>query len=558
MKKYLYISIVLLLGMFYACEEQDINSIPLDFGDAATVASDSARVIQFLNNIYSHVPSGFGRIGNAFVASATDEAVYSVKGSSVSRWAMGGWGPTFIPDNPLDNSYTGIRATYVYENQIQPLIIDAVISSKGKEDIIGQVYFIRALLNFQILSRFGGYPIALRELEAQKEINIPRTSFDESVEYISSLCDSAITHLPVSVDNSNLGRATKGAARALQSRLRLYAASPLFNDIDNPIGDAHRGNYNPAKWEVAAEKAAEIINMNEYQLATNRANMFASLNSPEIIFNKLSPISYGLEQQNAPPSLQNGRGGSCPTLDLVNAYGMIDGKNFDWNNPSMATNPFINRDPRFYEDILYHGATYIANHIVDTAEGGSDTQGIYATKTGFYLRKFMNTDARWWGTTVGVNHSYILFRYAEILLNYAEAMNEAYGPDSDPKTYGMTAREAVSLIRKRAGLTANIDLGSTVGVNDAETMREAIRLERRVELAFEEHRGYDLRRWKIATDILNKPVQGLRIIANANGTFSYSPYNAENRVFASHMYYYPFPRTEMSRNIGLVQNKGWE
>lgn len=564
MKKHLYIGVILFFGMFYSCEEQNIDSIPLDFGDAHTIAADSTRVVQFLNNIYTYIPNGFGRIGNAFVACASDEAVFAVSGSSVSKWAMGGWNPIFIPDNPLDNSYSGIRATFVYENEIQPLISEGVMSSVGKEQIMGQIYFIRAYLNFQILCRFGGYPIADKVIEAAKVINIPRTNFDESVEYISSLCDLAIERLPLSVDNANLGRATQGAARALQSRLRLYAASKLFNDPENPDNNMQHGAYSAAKWELAAQKAAEIINLKDekgakkYTLANNRKKLFDAINDPEIIFNKLSAPSYQLEQLNAPPSLRDGKGGSCPTLDLVNAYGTNNGLAFDWNNPDMNSDPFKNRDPRFYEDILYNGASYIANHIVETSEGGSDTQGIYATKTGFYLRKFMNDEARWWGTTVTVNHSFIIFRYTEVLLNYAEAMNEAYGPDEDPKGYGLTARGAIKQIRVRAGLSGNTDLLQTVATGDKEGMRKAIRNERQVELAFEEHRGYDLRRWKLSEDVLNTPVSGLKITLNANGTYSYTPFKAESREFRSHMYYYPFPRTELSRNIGLVQNTGWE
>lgn len=150
-----------------------------------------------------------------------------------------------------------------------------------------------------------------------------------------------------------------------------------------------------------------------------------------------------------------------------------------------------------------------------------------------------------------------MFRYAEILLNYAEAMNEAYGADSDPKGYGMTARQAVKLIRDRVATLQNADFSISAAAGNKEAFRRDVQNERRIELAFEEHRYWDLRRWKLAETILNQPVHGLQIIKNADGSYTYSKYVAENRVFTEKMYYYPFPNTELKRNPALVQNKGW-
>jgi hypothetical protein len=136
-------------------------------------------------------------------------------------------------------------------------------------------------------------------------------------------------------------------------------------------------------------------------------------------------------------------------------------------------------------------------------------------------------------------------------------MNEAYGTDADPKGYGLTARNAVDLIRKRAGLTGNTNLSATVPAGDVAKMREAIRHERRIELAFEEHRHLDLRRWKTAEQVLSQPVMGLKIVKNGDGTFSYTPVEVEERVFTPKMYLYPFPLEEVNRNNKLIQNKDW-
>lgn len=227
----------------------------------------------------------------------------------------------------------------------------------------------------------------------------------------------------------------------------------------------------------------------------------------------------------------------------------------------MAANPFANRDPRFANSILYNGATWMnsvsggGGTTVQTYVGGKDGEGItYATRTGFYLRKFMVISATFGTNPVGTaNHFFPNFRYAEVLLNFAEAVNEAYGPD-DPSTYGMTARQAITLIRTRAGLTANLNV---VAATSQAQMRDAIRHERRIELAFEEHRGFDLRRWKLAETVLNQPVVGLRIVKNG-AAYTYSFQSVENRVFVSpKMYFYPFPQDELSRNPGLIQNPGW-
>ena len=208
--------------------------------------------------------------------------------------------------------------------------------------------------------------------------------------------------------------------------------------------------------------------------------------------------------------------------------------------------------------ILYNGAAWMHGRTIETFEGGIDKTGDRATPTSFYLRKFLNRDAQWNAPVGYAIHHFPLIRYGEILLNYAEAMNEAYGPDADPKNYNMTARRAMTLIRTRAGLTGNINLSESVPEDDKDRMREAIRHERRIELAFEEHRHLDVRRWKIAETVLNRSVSGFRIDKNGDN-FTYTPQpNIQNRVFdASKMYLYPFPQSEIGRNKNLIQNSNW-
>ncbi len=535
-----------------SCSKEDINSEPVQYFQSDKVYGNVLHITQTVNRLYTYIPRGYNRLGgNSMVASATDEAVHATRGSEAELWGTGLWGTTALTlrDDNFNETYAGVRATHVYTEEIHPNIIDAVMVKADRDINLGQVLFLRALLNFELLKRYGGYPIVKKQLKADDNLNIPKNSYDECVQYISALCDEATALLPVTYAAADFGRATKGASMALKARLLLYAASPLNNSA-NTI----------SKWEAAAAASAAIINFNSggkvYDLYTTGTGYDAFFNilipNKEIIFLRNESPSNTIERLNGPVSITGGEGGTNPSLNLVNAYELIDGTPFNWSNPAHAANPFANRDPRLAKSILTNGAVWMGTTI-ETFDGGKDKAGTRATRTGFYLRKFLVTSARWTAPVGTANHSFPLYRYGEVLLNFAEAVNEAYGPDN-PGTFGMTARQAITLIRARAGLTAN---QSVPAANSQAAMRTAIRNERRIELAFEEHRHLDLRRWKIAEQVLSQPVSGLRIVKNSNGTFTYTPEVVEQRVFSPKMYLYPFPQDEIGRNSGLVQNTGW-
>jgi hypothetical protein len=575
---------------FQSCSEETIDSVPANFPQASSIYANKVTVLQFINNLYTFVPRGYNRLDlnpasndevsgaagatpgiptpgvfTAMVAAATDEAVHATRNSAAERWATGQWNSASsnLWDSPYRVIYTGIRRTYNYTEDIDPNLIIGnganELKTAERDQYYGQVVFLRALFNFELLKRFGGYPIVRKQLNTGEDLSIPKSSYEDCVKYISELCDEAQGLLPLiyPASTSDFGRATKGAALALKARLLLYAASPLNNTAGNV-----------AKWQAAAEAAAAVVNLknagtNVYSLypagtvgAGYEAFFTTIAGNNELIFSKMEPANNTIERLNGLPSISGGLGGTCPTLDLVNDYEMVNGLAFDWNNPVHSANPFANRDPRFAKSILFNGATWMnsgASAIVETFEGGKDKTGSNPTRTGFYLRKFLNVSARWVAPIGNTNHCFPLFRYAEVLLNYAEAMNEAYGPD-DPVAYGMTARQAITLIRTRAGLTGN---QSVPLANTQALMRVAIHHERRIELAFEEHRHMDLRRWKTAETVLNQPVYGLKIVKTGATSFTYTPEVVESRVFAAKMYYYPFPQQELSRNQGLVQNPGW-
>ena len=546
-----------------SCSDEDIKEIPVEFTPVHIICGDSTKIVQYVNNVYTFLPDGYNRFdeNTSMLASSTDEAVHAVVGSGMQRWGEGGWSPADLLDNPLNKCYTGIRRSFIFEEEILPLVDNNVMGEFGKKLCLGQIYFLRAYYNLEILKRFGGYPLVKTVLTTSDDLNIPRSTYDECVDYIVDLCGQAAELLPITYATNQLGRATKGAALALKARTLLYAASPLFNDPTQVDDTFEHGKYDASKWEKAAEAAAAVIKLNTYGLYTDGKgyeDFFYTLDkNNEIILSRMCAAHNDVERLNGPVSITNGEGGTCPSLNLVNDYEMIDGKAFDWNNPEHAANPFANRDPRFEKSILYNGSTWMNNMVVETFTGGKDFTGVKATRTGFYIRKFCNISASWNAPIGKAFHCFPLLRYGDLLLMYAEGMNEAYGPDTDSKGYGLTARQAVALIRERAGLTGNIDLSETVPAGNREKMRIAIQHERRIELAFEEHRHLDLRRWKLAEQVLNQPVLGLKIDKKEDGTFTYTPQVVESREFTPKMYLYPFPQSEMSRNTNLKQNTGW-
>ena len=226
---------------------------------------------------------------------------------------------------------------------------------------------------------------------------------------------------------------------------------------------------------------------------------------------------------------------------------------FSWDNEEQASNPYDNRDPRFYESILYNGAPYREREVETFLPNGKDSQGgpsnWNTSKTGYYLRKFIDEDLPirnpW---EVAGTQNWIYFRYAEILLNYAEAQNEAVGPDA-------SVYEAINSIRSRSGVEMPL---LPAGLSQDE-MRERIHHERRIELAFEEHRYYDVRRWMTAEEVENTPAYGIEIVKAEDGSLSYTrKVSLNGKIFQQKNYWLPIPRSEiLASNNQLEQNPGY-
>lgn len=548
------IFILLLIGLCTIKCTKQIDEVPLDFNGIDVICSDSVYVRQFVNNIYNSLPTGYNRMDNSMIASATDEGVQSSNSSPANSMAKGIWGPSSNPDSNWGSNYDGIRKTNIYLLSILPNIPEKVFRSQTTINVLtGQVLFLRAMFHFELIKRYGGIPVDTTIFVADSETNTPRNTYDESINFIAKQCDKAASLLPAAYPVTELGRITKGAAYALKARALLYAASPLFNDPGQSNDSYNHGAFSLAKWEKAAAAANQVISLNQYVLFTPYENFFTTLTgNNEIILSRIAGASNSIEKLNGPSGYTGGGGGTGPSLNLVDAYEMSNGTKFDWNNLAMSSNPFANRDPRFYKSILYNGLLWMGDTI-STYIGGNDLGSLNSTRTSFYLRKFLSESAKWYGVTGTTFHCFPIFRYGEVLLNYAESMNEAYGPEIDTKGYGMTAKKAIEMIRQRAGINPFTLKSALTKVE----MRDIIRHERQIELVFEEHRHLDVRRWKIAENTLGVPVYGLKITKNINGSFSYEKVKIEDRVFNAKMYLYPIPQSELDRNTGLKQNPGW-
>ncbi|MCC8410117.1 RagB/SusD family nutrient uptake outer membrane protein [Mucilaginibacter sp. UR6-1] len=544
-----------------ACKKDFLNITPTDRISTENIETDTAVFEAFVTNRYigaklqdkegEGTNPGFGRgFEYSMMSSYTDESIYNnddgswlIQRGQLAPENLGSAGSFWA------RSYRSIREC----NYALSILSRITMSDGHKKRLDGELKFIRAYRYHDLIRNYGRVVLmGSRVLNLTDNLQDPtlfnRATIKEGLDYTLAQLDSAATELPL--DNGDQwipGRATRGAALALKARLAVYAASPL---------------YNAGTWADAASAAQAVIALNKYGIYNGGyANMFLVDQTNEVIFQRLYTKNANhvhLEIANGPNGY-GGWAGNSPLQNLVDDYEMANGKLItDPTSGYDESDPYVNRDPRFYATILYNGAPYRERNIETFVPGGKDSRdGIdnwNTTKTGYYLKKYMN-DAyplqNPWGNA-GFQ-PWIYIRYAEVLLNYAEAANEAYGPDAVPTGATMSARQAVNLIRKRTGV--NMPDVIAAGKDD---MREAIRRERRVELAFEEHRFYDVRRWQIANVTENKPAAGVTITKTATG-FTYTPKVAlDGRHFETKHYWLPIPRSEIQASGGqLDQNDGY-
>ncbi|MFA6401475.1 MAG: RagB/SusD family nutrient uptake outer membrane protein [Salinivirgaceae bacterium] len=520
------------------------------------IFSDVHYAPGFLNNIYNNLPDGYSRFDGAMLAEACDEAVCSNAGASINLFNKNAINASNNPDDVWSGMYSGIRKCNIFLKELEP---DGIITKSksipdedDKDYYKGQALFLRGFFHFELLKRYGNIfyitkvidPLNDEEVFSEEQI-----TFDQAVEKIVADFDSAAVLMPGALpDTSYRGRPISSTPLAFKSRVLLYAASPL----NNPGNDF-------SKWLRAAEAAKVIVDSKKYTL-TSLSSIFTSPYNSEIIFAAAAFKRNNIEKYNYPVSYQ-GAGYLNPTEDLVQSYGMASktytGRfiDYDPNDPYSLVNT-KKREDRLRYTVYYNGSR-LKDTVVESYVGGKD--GLFssstATKTGYYLSKFMDPAL---DIVKGEEspRGWVFMRYAEILLNYAEALNEY-----DNVSNFAQITSILDILRNRANLRPFSAADKTLLQNQDE-MRKYIKLERRLELAFEEHRFWDLRRWKDAEVELNKPVKGMRINLASDGTYTYSEFEADSRVFDPKLYWYPIPRNEILKyqtaGKTIVQNPGWD
>lgn len=576
--------VLLLMGVF-ACNKDFLEKKPLNAYSDLDVWRDPALVQAFVNDLYNQMRHGYNEV---MLSSMSDESRF-IHNYGTTQSVGGAMSPDDIGAFNLfgewSKHYTGIRNTNLFMEKIAEVPFK---DEAQRTRLRGEVFFMRAYFYHILVKYWGGVPLITKSFGLKdKDMLLPRASFEDCIKQIVTDCDSAANLLPETQTGANKGRATKYAAMALKSRMLLYAASDLFNrpGTTNP-SFGYVGGDRVARWTAARDAAKAIIDANKFDLYKPTANpvenytrIFMDKDNIEAIFVKYfhkELLGTDHDKFNGPNGYHNW-GGNVPIENFVEGYQMADGTPFDRSNPTHAAKPYENRDPRFYATILYDGAPWKkrASDGIDLDPVGKIQTGRYevwnaargavevrngldtrqsplenwnGTYTGYYLRKFMDItlDAQFFKG----DKPWQFFRYAETVLNYAEACI-ALGQEDEARTY-------INKVRTRAGMPA---LLATV---TGQALIDMYRYERRYELAFEEHRYFDARRWLMATTWFTGPAKAIDVYAKLGAdhvtqTFTYTVIanDVQIRTFLDKHYLLPLQSDEMRRDTLLKQNPGY-
>ena len=553
------------------CNVLDFDETSADY-TREDMITDYGNINRLLTNVYGYMPGkDIADVSSALRDCGSDDAEYADPEASVQRFTNGNWSAISTVDTKWE-LYGGVRAA----NDFLDLVWDDEtkdIQEKVKENLSIFRYtskynqqmehlacfpyearVLRAYYFFELARRYGDIPMPLVKLTAEEANAIEKTPFNEVIDFIVAECDEAAEHLPntfVGMLDDEIGRVTKGFALAVKAKALLYAASPLHN----PAGDR-------TKWQKAAAAAKAIMDMNYYKLdSLEKANNYLS---PEVIMAICRSESQSFERYNFPVRFTYGdrtsMAGTYPTQNLVDAFQTINGYDITlgangWvtNDPEFdVTKPYENRDPRFARAILANGMAFKGSTI-ETFVGGRDysaTRSDLGTVTGYYLRRYIIEDVDFTPEAQKqARHQWIVYRYAEALLSYAEALNEYLGsPTATEGNFNVSALEVLTEIRANAGMPA-------VSVSTQADFREAVRREWRVEFAFEDHRVWDIRRWDVGQATQGQ-IDGVEIVKSGS-QFAYRRKVVETRSWSSRMNLYPIPHSETFSNPNLTQNTGW-
>lgn len=618
-----FLAVAVLLG---ACSKKFLNTQPLDQIAASDTWKDGGLANAFVTNIYNGLVNG--GFQEQELASLSDESVFVHPGRGINTINEGTLSPSNLgwidPAYYWDSMYNRIRSCNVaLENLRTTTISDNALVQR----LQGEAHFMRAYFYHQLVRYYGGVPLVDHTYGLGQDYSLARSPFADCVNFIVKDCDSA--NVLLTGKTIDKGRATPLAALALKSRILLYAASdlhdiptakgisPTIAGFSNPELLGYTSGDRTARWQAAKDAAFAVLQAGSgYQLnlssrasATDAQTYYTSIAmgggsnaswldkaaSVELIFYRSwtsQLLSGGPGTDGTSVGLDNGPNGyhnwagNAPIQQLVDDYEMMDSTNpkFDWTNPGEAAHPYVDRDPRLYATILYDGAGWkprnkittnpdpvnqIQTGAYETTHGGvlqagldtrqSPVENWNGTWTGYYMRKFIDPDPAVVDNNTRQYIPWPVLRYTEAVLNYVEACIEL-GDNSNALTW-------LNKIRRRSGMN---DLTVT-----GDALRQRYRNERRVELAYEEHRYHDARRWMIAPTTLGRQLQFVNVVGTLKSgalapspyrhdetlyTYTYTPYtdnSLENRTWIDKMYFRPISRDEVNKNNKLIQNPGY-
>ena len=544
--------------------------------------TDSNGVVarQFLNRIYWYMRNGHNGVNGDYLDAASDDALSVNSGDpDVYKLAVGRYSASStIPSDMIwTDPYGLIRRVNILLNGIDVVpfnttYIDALGNARPLNvSMKAEARFLRAYFYFELMKRYGGIPIIGDKVyDLNENIELPRSTFEQTVKYIVSELDAIkddLRSLPLPDAAANAHVVTTQAAQALKIRVLLYAASPLFNEKPVESGNELVGyaTYDRERWKTAADAARSFMNAygtdgGPLGLDPNFKDVFTNWYDntihKEMIFFRENDSNTSIETANGPLGLsgaKQGNGRTNPTQNLVDAFLMKDGYFINEEGSAYEydpQHPYDNRDPRLEYTIIHNGTNWL-NNTMQTWQGGANNPlGSSYSLTSYYMRKFMGnfeSGSEYQATL----HNWVMFRYAEILLNFAEAENEYLSSPSQD------VYDAIIALRKRAGIEAGND--NLYGLRDDMSqadMRKVIQNERRIELAFEEHRYWDIRRWRLAEMIYAQPVKGMFITTSLTGT-TYIPQDVLTVDWDNKRYLYPIPYSEVIKNRNMVQNPNW-
>lgn len=567
-RRYRPVLISLLLALaLSSCKKDFLERAPSDFISEKEVFTNIDNAEAFLNNAYNDLPDfqvwteDGGGLYNT--GDGTDEMGFQ-QSSFVTQtpfdFNTGNWNPVSFPMQHLwEDYYSAIRRINTFLNNYDMIpeeVTGGGVASERKKRLKGEAYGLRAMYYFQLFKMWGGVPILDHAVDPYSKETLPnRSSAEEMVNFIKSDINLALQNLSVRYDAGLYGRITSTACKALLSRVTLYYASPLWNP-----------SHEAARWQEAAKAAKDALDYAitaGHYLSTGTVNgqqgyerVFLELNNPEVIWSKQNAgdnQSFWWDYYMMPLSSGafNVQG---PIQEMVDAYEMINGQmpvlGYDASgeqiiNPASGydpAHPYANRDPRFYQSIIHPEGTW-QGRTIDIKPGGADQVNIGGIlRTNYWCRKGTLESHNLFAGSGDALRRYAIFRLGELYLNYAEAQNEVL-PAPDQEVY-----KQVNIIRERAGMP---DLPAGLSRDE---MRKRIQHERKVELAFEDHRFWDLRRWRLSEVVDNGPVHYVQ--EDASGKFSYPVF--QHRVFDKTKHYlFPIPQSEIDKNRELEQNPGW-